>query len=691
MRVRGLLTTARARRAADPPDRSGVGALVAVGDDAGDSALAGTEGGEGGTTLGARQCANRFATGQHSTRAGQQPQQQGFLSRSCAGEGAMADPNSAAMAVQAQIRENNFEMQDFLRDLRGWQDDIKAKDDAAKSKAGERRDASLRAAGERMTQRYREAGGAKLESPPVAAIPPVRGRAEASALGAVEPVEVLPPVRGGTSSGGSKTKAKAGHTYDYYKDWDSFDVDGALKQADVGDSSRGGEVATGGVPVSPAAIAGSQGTSAALASARAAKARRQADPVALKDAGNAAFKRGEWDDAAKFYTRSIEAGPSAVAYANRAMARIKMELWENAEQDCTDAIALDSSYTKAWSRRGTCRRALKRHREAADDFERAVRLMPTSKELIADRRRSVEEVIKKEVKVAMPTEWTEVDVMREDGSGEEETPTSGAGATSPAVQQIPKCGQDQVAAQQEQITSSTAALRLHDEQSAGDGAPAGDLEGLLAGGDAGGASSLEALLGSGDASGLDALVGSACAGGQAGEDMAARITAAGASVTEAIGAVDAGAIPPPAARASDGASGASPLVMAAASRLAPSKLPPPPKSSYEFESAWKALGGDVTSQAAYLEALDVSELPKIFKASLDQRLLRSVLEVTAAELMPGAAVSLLEGLSGVPRFSMAIMFLSAKDKAGMTGMWEAAAAVPELVERAAKLRQVYRC
>ena len=76
------------------------------------------KGGEGGTTLGARQCANRFATGQRSTRAGQQPQQQGFLSRSCAGEGAMADPNSAAMAVQAQIRENNFEMQDFLRDLR---------------------------------------------------------------------------------------------------------------------------------------------------------------------------------------------------------------------------------------------------------------------------------------------------------------------------------------------------------------------------------------------------------------------------------------------------------------------------------------------------------------------------------------------------------------------------------------------
>ena len=100
----------------------------------------------------------------------------------------MADPTSAAMAVQAQIRENNFEMQDFLRDLRGWQDDIKAKDDAAKSKAGERRDASLRAAGERMTQRYREAGGAKLESPPVAAIPPVRGRAEASARGAAPPV-----------------------------------------------------------------------------------------------------------------------------------------------------------------------------------------------------------------------------------------------------------------------------------------------------------------------------------------------------------------------------------------------------------------------------------------------------------------------------------------------------------------------
>ena len=555
----------------------------------------------------------------------------------------------AALRVQQQIRENNFEMQDYLRDLRGWQEEIKAKDDTAKQRGKEEANARRKEAGERMTQRYRQSQGQAQPARRAegqASLPPVRGRAEGAALAvtAAADAPAVPPVRGSTAT-------KAGHTYDYYKDWDSFDADGAMREADKAGSGQAAP------PANMGAIAGAQRTDAALAAARAARARRQTDPLALKNAGNEAFKRGEWEDAAKFYSRSLEASPTAVAYANRAMARIKMEQWAQAEQDCTDAIALDDTYIKAWSRRGSCRRALGRHREAAEDFEYAVRLMPANKENIAERKRSVEDVIR-ELKVPMPTEWTDVEV----------------------------------ACEEEEEGGKPAEARTVDSSGGVDAALPGET-GALEGSGSGVGSSLEGLFGSTDSAddgGFGALMGSAPAVSGGSEDVAARVAAAGASVMDAVTALDEGK--DVAASASSPARGAGEQqIAAAAARLALSSLPPPPKSSYEFESAWKQLGGDTTAQAAYLEALDAKQLPKVFKASLEQKLLRSVLQVTAAELAPAAAMELLEGLAGVPRFSMAAMFLSAADKAGLAPMWDAACADAALAERVAKLRKLYRC
>lgn len=48
----------------------------------------------------------------------------------------------------------------------------------------------------------------------------------------------------------------------------------------------------------------------------------------------------------------------------------------------------------------------------------------------------------------------------------------------------------------------------------------------------------------------------------------------------------------------------------------------------EFEKIWRGLKGDVKSQAAYLQLLDPSKLPSLFKTSLTGSLLASI--VTAA-------------------------------------------------------------
>lgn len=48
-------------------------------------------------------------------------------------------------------------------------------------------------------------------------------------------------------------------------------------------------------------------------------------------------------------------------------------------QDCTDAIALDPTYIKAYMRRGTARRKLNKLEEALGDFRQIKKLSPDDK------------------------------------------------------------------------------------------------------------------------------------------------------------------------------------------------------------------------------------------------------------------------------------------------------------------------
>jgi tetratricopeptide (TPR) repeat protein len=77
--------------------------------------------------------------------------------------------------------------------------------------------------------------------------------------------------------------------------------------------------------------------------------------------GNKYFKEGKYVQAIDCYSRSIALQPTAVAFANRAMALLKIRRYVDAEVDCTEAIELDDHYTKAYSRRGTARKELKKY------------------------------------------------------------------------------------------------------------------------------------------------------------------------------------------------------------------------------------------------------------------------------------------------------------------------------------------
>lgn len=123
------------------------------------------------------------------------------------------------------------------------------------------------------------------------------------------------------------------------------------------------------------------------------------DAGAHRERGNEAFRRGDYSTAIEAYDRSVATRPSAAALANRAMCRLKLEEWAAAEADCTAALELDPAYgVKAYMRRGTARRHLKKYLDSVMDFEEALRLEPTSK-ILREERLTSQRMFELEAKV----------------------------------------------------------------------------------------------------------------------------------------------------------------------------------------------------------------------------------------------------------------------------------------------------
>ncbi|XP_011366640.1 RNA polymerase II-associated protein 3 [Pteropus vampyrus] len=70
-------------------------------------------------------------------------------------------------------------------------------------------------------------------------------------------------------------------------------------------------------------------------------------------------------------------------------------IYEEAEKDCTQAILLDGSYSKAFARRGTARTFLGKLNEAKQDFETVLLLEPGNKQAVTELSKIKKELIEK--------------------------------------------------------------------------------------------------------------------------------------------------------------------------------------------------------------------------------------------------------------------------------------------------------
>jgi protein unc-45 len=107
------------------------------------------------------------------------------------------------------------------------------------------------------------------------------------------------------------------------------------------------------------------------------------NPVQFKEQGNEAFKKGDWTESVKWYTKAIKAGDHhkelPVFYKNRAAAYLKEEEYEKAHRDCTKSLDLAPNDPKALYRRCQAFEALGRFEESYRDARGVLSSEPANK------------------------------------------------------------------------------------------------------------------------------------------------------------------------------------------------------------------------------------------------------------------------------------------------------------------------
>ncbi|KAG0621344.1 hypothetical protein M758_3G012800 [Ceratodon purpureus] len=622
-----------------------------------------------------------------------------------------------SIEVQRQIKENSTELQDFLHDLTAWEHTVKEKEK-------------------------------KLVGSANKTIPSVRGQKQSS-------LDKEDGVSNDAEKNVSK-KAAAAHTYDYFRDkWDKFDVDAALAEVDeepqkpspkkVARTSKTKAPAakvkveekppnsTASLPASNTygATRGSSSGSLAsfekLTSSYGLEDGPVPDAMSEKDLGNEYFKEGKYVKAIECYSRSIALQPTAVAFANRAMALLKIRRYADAEVDCTEAIALDDRYTKAYSRRGTARKELQKYFMAVEDFEFALRLEPENKEL-KKQYNEAREIYEKFASKTKPVQ-KKVPVLVEELSD------SSRGMHKNTAQPSPKISPRTSSKSLER--SDLTSPKVNPSNKTPDNSSASAARNLDERKSASPVSSTKTRVASSSLEGSslktrNVPVDRSDTGISATdlEKPSSHVSSRPPSATKA----PVTATEPATSKLASSAQRSSSDEILAWSRKLDATRPPStepslmqptkveeqltqskkvdskstsevrapsqaaveraavnaraglarnmvaPKTAYEFEATWKGFANDRQSQSRLLKIMEPSLLPKVFKDLLGAPLLMEIIN-SLPLLLPEDArfvLRLLENLVKVGRFDMTILFITVKDKAVIRKLWEDLLATEEL-------------
>ncbi|CAN4125129.1 unnamed protein product [Withania somnifera] len=336
-----------------------------------------------------------------------------------------------------------------------------------------------------------------------------------------------------------------------------------------------------------------------------------------KELGNEFFKQKKFNEAIDCYSRSIALSPTAVAYANRAMAYLKINRFQEAENDCSEALNLDDRYIKAYSRRSTARKELGKLKESIEDVEFASRLEPQNQE-IKKQCGEVKALYEKEILKRLSGA---TGVLAQGAQKSGKTIKSG-----PVIQAVSSSSQ-KVA----EVRTVPAKENKRDVPGT-----AMEVEGT------------HMQINSKDSDASPTVPTLNPAFGTAKKSHKVSKQELEESIQEL------------ASRA------------AGLAKTQTAKNIAAPNSAYQFEVSWRGLSGDRHLQTHLLKVTPPATLPRMFKNALSASMLMDIVRCVASFFIEDAnlAIRYLEDLTKVPRFDMIIMCLSSTDKSELLKIWE---------------------
>nr|KAG5704305.1 hypothetical protein BaRGS_012614 [Batillaria attramentaria] len=521
------------------------------------------------------------------------------------------------IGLQYQMRENQKELQDFLSDLGSWEDEMKHKEAELKKKPDNKPQE----------------------------LPPVRNSLDKKKL--KKKKKKKPEDQG---------KPKRIRGFDF-RAWDKFDVDKALEEVDKEEGEK---------------------SSSEYETDEEWEAERKKHLAnEKKNEGNAHFSAGAYEIAVECYTHGMELDPTnALLPANRAMALLKLERYAAAEADCVTAITLDPLYVKAYLRRAAARVGLQRLPQALEDYRRVLQLEPTNKQAKTELERlekelnrdqdgmqaasSLEKSQTSEVKpIYKPPEQRSKKPLRrieiEEIGVKENTQRKEAIAKVEAAQSAVKKELEAKDRQMfERFTADSVSVR---QSSAANGGDRND--GQMTPGD------IPAL--------RNSQMQEVPASQQNGIAQHTNASGDSSSVNSKISSTDSGKQNSQKQTKPSVAKPLSPRSAGGGLNSVDSILNrEPPQTSYQFQADFKVLKSEDEAFYAYLKRIDPSQYSKLFGQSLEAVVLLKIVDAIQRHFIPAKEdfFQHLKNLSEVKRFSMTVMFLSAKEKQGIRDIFQ---------------------
>lgn len=360
------------------------------------------------------------------------------------------------------------------------------------------------------------------------------------------------------------------------------------------------------------------------------KQQNKQQAISEKDLGNGFFKEGKYERAIECYTRGIAAdGTNALLPANRAMAYLKMQKYEEAENDCTQAILLDGSYSKAFARRGTARTFLGKLNEAKQDFETVLLLEPGNKQAVTELSKIKKELIEK-------GHWDDVFLdssQRQNVIKPIDNPPP-LGSTDPLKKVIIE--ETGLLVQTVDVPDSTTA-------------PESDPVSLAD---------------------VAATTGTASKKSSSQGDLLPTSDIPKAKVLKTEEISDTSALQPQVNLKQDVCQSFSEKISIEVDKI-PAQfittvLPPVPANSFQLESDFRRLKSFPDMLYQYLKNIEPALYPKLFQKNLDPDVFNQIIKILhdfyIAKEKPSLTLEILQRLSELKRFDMAVMFMSEPEK-----------------------------